>query len=428
MQQAFTIYPSTVNGTVTVPPSKSHCMRAILLAALAVGESRVHGLLRSPDIDSMLQAVCAMGAVCMWHGDSLCIRGVAGHPLMSQDVHAGNSGQVLRFIAAAAAIGNAPFSITGDSSIVRLRPVSDLITALAALGATITSNHGRPPLHILGPIHPGCVEMNGADSQPVSALLMALSLLHGPSTLTVHNLGERPWIGLTMWWLNKLGAKLQWLQEGQCDIFQISGSWVPQAFDITVPADWSSAAFPLVAGILHGNVTLRGLTQDDPQGDKVVMEWLQKMGASIAVTTQGLHSGMSCLDGATIDANSAIDAVPILCTLAPYTKKGVRLENVAIARLKESDRIMAMATELAKMGAPVVVGSDWIEVGPAKLTGATLVGYNDHRIVMALTIAAIGAATPSTILGCECVAKSYPGFFEQLMQLGVKVEPACCPV
>jgi len=428
MPSKVTIYPSKVHGIVTVPPSKSHSMRAILLAALADGDSCIHGLLRSPDIEAMIQAARAMGASCVWRAESLCIQGVAGQPKLSGYVDAQNSGQVLRFVAACGAIGSSTFCISGDRSILNLRPASELIQALQDAGVEVHSNNQRPPLYITGPLRAGTIEMHGHDSQPVSGLLMALSLLPAPSTLIVHELGERPWIGLTLWWLRRLGAHVQWVKSGTQDHFNISGGWLPQGFDVTIPGDWSSAAFPITAGLLHGEATVMGLDSHDPQGDRVMLEWLKNMGADIKTAENSLNAKACALEGAIIDANDAIDAVPILCAMAPYTKRGLLIENVGVARQKESDRLAAMATELTKMGAAISTGPDWIRVGAAPLQGAELHGHGDHRVVMALAIAAIGASSPTTISDCTCVAKSYPGFFDQLATLGVRLEWECCPV
>lgn len=425
-----TIYPSQVAGRCRVPPSKSHTMRAILLASLAHGQSRLKRVLLSPDTEAMIQACRQLGAGLDWEADGLLIHGCGGRPLPHGEIDCGNSGQVLRFVAAIGALAGHPFRMTGDASIRSRRPVHALIDALQQGKVSVDGCQGRPPLEICGPLRPGMFRMHGADSQPVSALLMACSLMEGPSTLSVTDLGERPWVGLTIWWLERLGARIKWHRENVQDRFEVEGGLVIDPLNDQIPADWSSAAFPMMAGLLAGGssssgleagVRVEGLLPDDPQGDKELVSFLTRMGAKISWREGALQVLPSELRGGRIDANSIIDAVPILAAAGPWMEEGIFLENVAMARLKESDRLEAMAEGIRILGGRVTHGHDWIQVLPGSLRGGEVLAHHDHRIAMAFAVAALRAREPVTIRGCGCVAKSFPGFFSMLEQLGARV-------
>jgi 3-phosphoshikimate 1-carboxyvinyltransferase len=428
---SVTVYPATVSGRARIPASKSHTMRALLLASMARGCSRIAGALESPDVEAMVEACRALGARLEQREGTWWVEGVAGHPTPAGTIDCGNSGQVLRFAAAMGALGSSPFCLTGDQSIRTRRPVSELINGLSQLGASVTAEHSLPPLRVCGPLVAGRVQMRGEDSQPVSALLMALSMLPGPSQIEVEALGERPWIGLTCWWLRRLGVEVQWRtllrNHKPLDLFRLQGGWTPQAWEGTLPADWSSAAFPVAAALLAGGeMVLEGLDPDDPQGDRLVLDYLRGMGARWAWEGTSLRVWRSQLSGGTLDANAIIDAVPILCALAPFTEQGICLENVGIARRKESDRLEAMAQGIRRLGGRVETGADWIRVRPGPLGPAEVDAMADHRVAMAFSIAALRASGPIQVLQAESVAKSYPRFFEDLSSWGARVERMAC--
>jgi 3-phosphoshikimate 1-carboxyvinyltransferase len=426
-----TVFPGQVSGVCKIPSSKSHTMRAILFAALARGESRLEAVLASPDTDAMIAACHRLGAQLEWREGCLVIQGTAGSVFPKGEIDCGNSGQVLRFIAAIGALGKHPFAMTGDASIRSRRPVHELISVLQQGGVTVTASDGRPPLQICGPLRPGTFHMRGEDSQPVSALLMAAALMEGSSQILVGDLGERPWVGLTLWWLRRLGADITWSREGSQDRFEVTGGLMMQSIREQIAADWSSAAFPLMAGLLTARsaegasqregVYLKGLLADDPQGDKEIVAILQEMGGRISWEEGALWVRPSLLRGGRIDANSLIDAVPILAAAGSCMSSGITLENVAMARRKESDRLEALADGIRRLGGQVALGSDWIQVFPGPLQGGEVMAHHDHRIAMAFSVAALRARGPVLIRGCECVAKSYPGFFKVLQRLGAKV-------
>jgi 3-phosphoshikimate 1-carboxyvinyltransferase len=401
-------------------------MRAILLASMVRGRSFVSGVLESPDTRAMITACRSLGARIIEDDGGLSIEGVAGCPgAPSEVIDAGNSGQVLRFIAAVAALSDGRTIITGDQSIRHNRPVKPLLDGLRQLGASAVSEGGddRPPLIVKGPLRAGVASIDGADSQPVSALLIAAAFVEGTSHIRVQNPGEIPWIGMTLEWLNRLGVEV----ENHASIaYQVHGGAVPPAFDYKVPGDFSSMAFPVTAALLTGGeLTLENVDMNDTQGDKQLLQVLIKMGADISTdATKGslkVKPGRP-LKGFIGDVNDYIDALPVLAVAGCFAEGETRLLNCAIARKKESDRLATITSELRKMGADIDEANDCLTIRPAKLKGAEVCAHRDHRIAMALGVAAFGADGITRLRGGECVEKSYPGFWSEMSRLGAEIE------
>lgn len=403
---------SLCKGTLVAPPSKSHAVRAILYASLASGESQLKNLLESPDIEATVRACRAFGATI--EGGSVV--GIGGKPRTPDDViDVGNSGLALRFMGAVAALAEGTTVITGDPSIRERRPAAPLLDGLNQLGAVALSTRGNglAPLMIKGLARPGVCTVDGADSQPVSALLTLAAQMPGVTEINVRNPGEKPWVDLTLWWLKRLGVSFE--RRGH-DWYRVQGApWL--RFDFTVPGDFSSAAFPLAAGALFGSVTVSNLDHTDPQGDKELLTVLRQMGADVKATENSVTVSAGELQGVDVDVNSIVDAIPILSVLGCYAKGETRLYNGAMARLKESDRIHAMTTELKKMGADIRQMPDGLVVRQSTLKGASVHSQSDHRIAMALSIAALGAYGETIIDDTRCIAKTYPTFVADLEEL-----------
>ncbi len=422
----FHIEPSSVQGTVDIPPSKSHTLRAILFAAMAKGDSEIRNFLHSPDSTAMIEAMRAFGTKIDIAPDHLRIRGLSGKLEAAENViDAGNSGQVLRFVGALAALCPAYTVITGDHSIRHNRPVKPLLAALTQLGALAASARldGCAPIIIKGKMQSGKAELPGEDSQPVSGMLIACSFLQGQSTLEIKDPGEKPWIDLTLSWLKKFDIRIE--HENYAH-YRIPGNAQIDGFKTTIPGDFSSAAFPIAAAIVTGSeLTLTNIDMNDCQGDKKLIEVLQKMGANISIdaakNTLHVHKNSKLL-GMRIDVNDFIDAVPILSVIGCYAEGKTEIINASIARKKESDRIHAMATELKKMGAAVQENPDGLTLFHSPLLGAHLESWRDHRIAMSLCIAALGARGRTVIEGAECVSKTYPGFAHDFRNLGAIIE------
>lgn len=413
-------------SSLTPPPSKSHTLRALLFALMGSGISHIANFLHSPDTEAMLRAIELLGARVERGHDLLKIQGTGGQLLAPADViHAGNSGQVLRFIGALAALSPHYAVFTGDHSVRSNRPIAPLLDALAQLGATAlaTRGNGYAPFIVKGPLQSGTAFFSGRDSQPVSAMLIATSFLSAPSRLVIDEPGELPWVGLTLQWLQKLGATVT---HDSFTAYTVQGGLLYDDFAVAISGDFSSAAYPLIASLLHKReTTLEGLDCEDAQGDKQLIPLLQTMGAELIWEGQKkqLFIQRTCsLRGISIDVDPIIDALPILATLGCYAEGSTHLFNAQSARHKESDRLTVMMRELGKMGATIEEDDSSLTIQAAPLHGALLDSHHDHRVAMALTVAALGAATPSHIVNVECIEKSYPSFVADMQALGFCVE------
>lgn len=417
---------STLRGQMTIPSSKSHTLRAILFGALGKGKSIVRDPLLSTDAQAMIEACRSLGAKINSYETYLEIEGLNGHVKQAEDViQAGNSGLVLRMISAVAALAAQPIVMTGDYSIRHQRPMRPLIEGLQQLGATVESTRGDgyAPFIIRGPLKGGKARINGEDSQPVSALLIASIFAPEPVELEVQNPGEKAWVALTLDWLQRLGIACQ---QQDFTLYRMPGKSCYLGFDYKVPGDWSSAAFPLAAALVtNSELTLQNLDLGDCQGDKEVLQVLQQMGAHIEVDAHNriLHiSKNSQLKGIEIDANNFIDAVPILAVLACYAEGVTRIRNASIARHKECNRLRCVVQELSKMGADINEEDDGLTIRQASLKGARVFSHHDHRMAMSLAVAAMGAKGSSVIEHTDCVKKTFPTFANDFIHLGVRLE------
>ncbi|HSW73044.1 MAG TPA: 3-phosphoshikimate 1-carboxyvinyltransferase [Chlamydiales bacterium] len=416
---------STLTGTIEIPPSKSHTLRAILFALMAKGKSTIRHFLASPDSEAMIKAVVSFGAKVSRFPDHLEIEGLGGNLKCAEDViDCQNSGQVLRFIGAISSLTDRYTILTGDQSIRHNRPILPLLQALEKLDAMAVSSRldGYAPIIIKGPLRPGKTSLNGQDSQPVSGLLIALSFAKGASIVDVQHPGEKPWIDLTLSWFDRLGIKYK---NDNYERYELAGNASYNGFNVEIPGDFSTSAFPIAAAILSGSeVTLKNLDRRDVQGDKKFIHVLKKMGALIEEVEDGLQVKKgSTLKGMKIDVNDFIDSVPILAVLGCFAEGKTEIVNAAIARQKECDRLHAITTELKKMGANIEEKEDSLIIHPSKLKGAKLHTYHDHRMVMALTVAAMQAEGESVIEGVDAVKKTYPSFLEDFNKLGARIEP-----
>ena len=426
----YTIYPSPVlEGSLVIPPSKSHTLRALLFGCMATGMTRIKGPLNSPDTLAMIQAIEALGARVRIKAGELVIQGVAGKLRSpTRAIDAKNSGLVFRLIGALASLLPTCTMLTGDHSIQKRRVIKPLLDGLCQLGASATSSRldDRAPIFVRGPLLGGKARIEGADSQPVSGMLIAAAFGPKKTTIFVHHPGETPWIDMTLHWLDTLG--LSYEREGY-EKYTLQGKGTYPGFSYTVPGDLSSCAYPLAASLVtKGIVTLKGVDCRDVQGDRELFFLLQKMGALFtceqASCVLTVAKKPALLTGRSIDVNPIIDALPILAVLGCYAKGRTVLYRGKIARQKECDRIACMVKELKKMGAYILEREDGLIVHRSKLKGADLDAHGDHRVAMALVVAALFASAPSTLSGAECVAKTYPSFFQHFTQLGAKIFPS----
>ncbi len=422
----YIVKPSSkLNGTITIPPSKSHTLRAILFASLAHGTSKIHHYLHSPDTDAMIHACSLLGAKITVNSDLLIIEGTSGKLSVPDNIiDAGNSGQVLRFIAAIAALLPGYTVLTGDNSIRNNRPIKPLLDALTQLKTFAVSSreNGYAPIIIKGPLQSGRTSLSGEDSQPVSGLLIASAFAKGEINITVINPGEKPWIDLTLDWFNRLGISYK---NDNYEHYVMYGNTLYQGFEYKVPADFSSAAFPIVAALItQSEITLQHIDMNDIQGDKAIIPVLQDMGANINYDEQKhlLHIYQSDrLIGKTINVNDFVDAIPVLSIVGCFAKGMTQIVGGAIAKHKESDRLVAMTNELRKMGVDINDNDDGLMVNQSILKGAEVQSYHDHRIAMSLAVAGLIAKGETVIKDVACVAKTFPNFAESMKKLGMDI-------
>jgi len=416
---------SRLKGTVPIPASKSHTIRAVAIAALADGQSLIHNPLSSGDTEAAVKCYRALGAEIDTTNEAHWkVKGTAGRivaPLQVIDV--GNSGTTLRIAMGSAALaepGEAT-TFTGDEQI-RSRPVAPLLQALESLGAACSSleNNGKAPVRIGGTLAGGHVSIECKTSQYLSSLLLCTPLAQGDTEIDVTLLNEPGYVQMTLDWLDKQGITYE---NQQMRRFCVKGRQSYRAYDLPVPADFSSATFFLCGAALFGDeVTLEGLDFADSQPDKAVVDYLREMGADIAAGPNSITVKAATLRGATLDLNQTPDALPAMAVTAAFAEGTTRLVNVAQARMKETDRIACMAQELKKMDADVEEMPDGLIIRRSTLKAAHLNGRNDHRIVMALSLAALGLDEPSIIDTAEAISVTFPGFVDLMIRLGAKIE------
>lgn len=419
------VKPSSLKGGVDIPSSKSHTIRAVVVASLARGTSRISAPLESADTVAAIEACRAFGAR-IETGKEWIVEGTAGAPQVSPDViDVANSGTTLRLGMGVAALVDGYTIFTGDEQI-RRRPVQPLLDAYRELGAEGFSMRGNgcAPVVIRGPIRGGRTSINAVTSQYLSSLLLAAPLAEGRTEIEVLHLNEKPYVEMTCSWLGSQGiayGRIDW------EKFIIDGGQGYRAFSRRIPADFSSATFFLCgAAMTEGALLLRGLDMDDAQGDKAVISMLAEMGAQITVTGEGIRIKGGSLKGGEFDLNATPDALPAMAVAASVASGETKLYNVPQARLKETDRIAVMAQELSKMGADIEELEDGLRIRESRLKGAIVEGHGDHRVVMALAVAGLVASGETVIRGAGAMSVTFPAFVELMTSCGAVMERRNC--
>ncbi len=416
----YFIKKSNIKGVISMSSSKSQTMRAVLFASIAEGKSKIFNFLPSSDVFAMIEACRKLGAEVEIDSNNLKITGSKINIKKETTINVGNSGIALRFLSSVFALTNQKINITGDTSICCNRSMGSLIGALKKLGANITSNNGFAPLGITGPITSGNVMVNGEDSQFVSSLLIALSLVNGDSEINVQNPGEKPFVDMTLDWLKRLDIKYE--NDGY-NKYKIFGPNYFQGFKYTVPSDFSSMLFPITAALItKSDIIIKDVIFDEYQGDFKVIGLLKKLGANIEVGQDFIEIKKSCLKGGIeIDVNDFIDSVPILAVLACFIDGGLILKNASVAKKKESDRLGCITKELKKMGAYVIERTDGLIIKKSFLKPAVVSSHKDHRIAMALFVAGLNIKGLTKVEDIDCIKKSYPDFLKDLKFLGANI-------
>jgi 3-phosphoshikimate 1-carboxyvinyltransferase len=417
------VTPSRLRGTIAIPPSKSHSIRALLIAALAKGTSIIRKPLLTGDGKSALNATISLGAEVSYEGENCIIKGIGNDFSRIQPFFdMGNSGTGTNLFTAAVALSDKKCTFDGDNSL-RSRPFRQVLEALGPLGLNYSFHResGDLPYTICGPVHGGSTTVNGISSQFLSALLLACPLIKDTATtISVVNLHEHPYVELTLWWLKKQNIRID--SEANLTKFTVPGHQQYTAFDLQIPSDFSSATFAAVGAAIAGDeVTITGLDFSDPQGDKGVFTIIEKAGANQKITSEHVRSSSSALSGKAIDLNTMPDALPALAVLACCSKGETRIINVAQARIKETDRISVMYNELKKMGADIQELPDGLVIRESKLKGAEVCGHDDHRVVMALALAGMIAEGETLITTAEAADVTYPTFVKDFCAIGANI-------
>lgn len=412
---------SVLRGEVLIPTSKSHTIRAVTLSTLAHGKSTIRHPLVSSDCVAAVGAGRLFGATISL-GDVWQVEGVNGAPRIPENVvDVKNSGTTLYFFMGIAALARGATVLTGDDQVVK-RPAQPLITALSDLGAEVfsTRNNGLPPVVVRGPARGGKTRVGGLVSQYVSSLLIHCPLMEEDSEFEVFDVHEKPYIQMTLGWLDRHGIRYE--ASDDFTRFTIYGGQRYQGLEVTVPGDFSSATFFLVAGSIgEADITLLGLDMNDAQGDKQVVTYLREMGARITQEKERIRVRGGALKGREFDLGDTPDALPAMAVAGCFAEGKTILRNAANARLKETDRIAVMAKELGTLGAKVEELPDGLVIHQSKLTGRPVCGHRDHRVVMALAVA--GTAIPGhlEVDGAEAVQVTVPNFVELMNGLGAKI-------
>ncbi len=419
------IKASSIEGSITVPPSKSHSHRAIIFGAMGRGTTTIRHLLKSSDTEGMLRAWKTLGVEVLENDGVVKIQGLGGRIDGADNViDVGNSGIALRFLTALSALSPKLIVITGDHSIRHQRPMDSLLDALQQLNvkAISTKGDGYAPIIIQGPFSGGKAVINGRDSQPVSALLISSIFASGTTEIAVEEPGEIPWVQLTLDWLDRL--KVEYKQKNYSE-YTIKGNGGYDGFDYIVPGDWSSAAFPAASALVtKGSVTLHNIDKSDVQGDKKLFDLFEQMGAEIIYDNEKRTVNVSykgSLKGIHADINDCIDSITILAVVACFAEGTTTITNASVAKEKECDRIECIAKELRKMGAQIQTSDEGLTIIGSLLHGAKVVSHDDHRMAMSLAVAAMGARGPSSVINIECIKKTYPTFIDDMKEIGALI-------
>lgn len=406
-------------AVVLVPGSKSLTNRALVVAALAQGPSRLTGALDSEDTQVMIAALRSLG-ISVEHNPALreiVVEGCGGQiPAQSAWLQLSNSGTSLRFLTALCATGHGTFHLDGSPR-MRQRPIADLLAALRALGAAARSDHdtGCPPVTIESDgLAGGHASVRGdVSSQFLSGLLMALPNAQGPTSIEVSGqLVSQPYLAMTLAVMEAFGVNVCRDELRRFEI--VPARYRGRTYAIEPDASAASYFFALAA-ITGGEITVAHLGSNSLQGDVAFVDALERMGCSVVRKPASTTLKAGTLRAIDIDMNAISDTVMTLAVVALFAQGATRIRNVAHIRHKESDRIAALATELRKLGAQVEEQTDGliIEPPPDQLHGARITTYDDHRMAMSFALA--GLRIPDvTILDPGCVAKTYPGFWDDL--------------
>ncbi len=420
---------SRLQGDILVPGSKSHTIRAVLLATMAEGVSRIHNPLPSLDCQTALHVAEAFGAQTEKQDGLWIVKG-CGRGLKVPDnvVDCENSGSTAYFAASMAGLIDGYTVLTGDAQIRRrpIRPVLDAINQLGGRAFTTRPDVNACPAVIGGKMKGGTVRFRKSLSQFVSSVMMAAPLMDGDTEIINEDPLEKPYLQLSVDWMKRYGIELM-ENKGDYTYFKIGGGQVYRATESLVPSDWSAVAFPLVAAVTtDSRIRICGVDFEDSQGDKAVVDHLLAMGADIQKDSQNhclvVRGGKKLTSGLTIDLKDIPDSLPAMAVAACFAQGDTTFRGLGHVRMKETDRVAVMESELTKVGASIETGEDYMIVhGGRQLTGADVSSYDDHRVAMAMAVCGMFADGEMRIRDGECAAVSFPTFFTVMQNAGADI-------
>jgi len=420
------ITPTNLTGKVRIPSSKSMGHRELICAALATGKSIINNISVSDDIVATCRALRALGAHIDSHEDnsgrvSISVNGGCLR-VCENIIDCGESGSTLRFIIPIGALCQEKISFVGHGKLVT-RPLQAYYDIFAKQGvAYTTAEDGNLPLSLQGPLRAGKYVLPGnVSSQFISGLLFALPLLEGDSTLDIIGpLESQGYIDMTLSALAKYGVQIK---HDNYISYEISGSQKYEPRMAMVEGDFSQIAFWLVAGTLGEAIGGKGMQLASLQGDRVVVDIINAMGGNINCEGTEILAQPAVTHGTIIDAANCPDIIPVLTVLAALSKGKTEIINAGRLRIKECDRLAAITLELNKIGARIKeLPTGLIIDGVDSFAGGVVDCWNDHRIAMSLAIASIKCRKPLVLIGANCVAKSYPRFWDDFVSLGGRYE------
>lgn len=411
------ISSSAISGSITPPCSKSYAQRALAVALLADGESTIGNLELCDDTRSAIRCIEALGAEVTLIDDST-IRVRGGLAPRTDRLHIGESGLATRLFTPIASLHNQPITINGEGTVL-YRPISMMIDPLRQLGVEVRDGGGFLPIQVCGPMQGGEVAVDGSiSSQFLTGLLLSLPMAQNDTTIYVKNLKSLPYVDMTIDTARRFGVEIA--HKDYCEFF-IEGNQHYTATDYMIEGDWSGAAPMFVAGAVAGEVTVENISRLSLQADTAIIDALISAGAEVESTDNAITVRHRRLKAFEFDATHCPDLFPTLVALAANCEGTSTLYGTERLLHKESNRAATLAEEYAKAGIEVDIDEQNImRVRGGKIHGCTADSHGDHRIAMSMAIAALTADAPITIEGAECVAKSYPSFFDDLEQLRSK--------
>lgn len=409
------VEPSQLNGTVAIPPSKSDVHRAIICAALSRGKCVISPVDLSEDIKATIGCVETLGAKINISNGVLTIDGSEMFMENYYELFCNESGSLLRFIIPVVSAFGVSATFTGAGRLPE-RPIGIYLDCLPKAGVKCTTNSGLP-LTVEGQLQAGEFEIPGnVSSQFITGLLFALPLLKEDSKIILTSpLESVAYVDITINVMRKFGVIIDATDYG----YFVKGnqSYTPQNY--TTEGDWSNAAFFMVAAAIKGDVTVTGVDNNSAQGDREIAEILKSFGAKVEFTDNGVRVQKANLKATTIDARQIPDLVPILAVCATFAEGTTHITGAQRLRIKESDRLSAIANAINELGGKVVEEPDGLVItGVEALKGGKVLGVNDHRIVMAMSVAGLMATDTVTITDMESIKKSFPNYFNEYNRLG----------